>query len=169
MKIVEVKDIPIVDNIIDTPINDLIDVLKIFQELQILCEENNGIGISAVQAGIPWKLFLVKGDGSLDLIKKDQYGCFLNCDYKSADDDKILSLEGCLSIKNKDGKLRYFQLERFKNINVFGSMLTTEGSLKIENFSLKLGLGQQSIVFQHEIDHQKGKLISEIGKEIFIW
>jgi len=169
MKIVETKDIPLINDIKDTPIDDLINLLKVCQQLQIVCEENQGIGISAVQVGIPWKLFLIKGDGSLDIIKKNQYGYFLNCDYEPIDDEKILSLEACLSIKDRDGKLRHFQVERFKNIKVYGSIIILDNSLKIEKFFLELKTSQQSIVFQHEIDHQKGKLISDLGKEIFIW
>lgn len=53
MQIVEINKIPTLDKIQDVPMDNPIEVLKVCQNLQILCEKENGIGISAVQAGIP--------------------------------------------------------------------------------------------------------------------
>jgi peptide deformylase len=169
MQIVEINKIPTLDKIQDVPIDNLIEVLKVCQNLQILCEKENGIGISAVQAGIPWKLFLIKGDGTCPFIKKNEYMYFVNCDYEDTIGEKIISLEGCLSVRSPSGQLRSFQVERFKNIILKGWYLSIEKNLDLKELSENVSALEQGIVFQHEIDHQKSILISDIGKEFLIW
>lgn len=169
MQIVETSKIPVTEQIVDVPLDNLINVLKTCQNLQILCEKEQGIGISAVQAGIPWRLFLVKGDGTCPLVDKGKYGYFLNCKYESIDDERLMSLEGCLSIRSSEGRLRSFQVERHKNIKLYGYKLDLLNGLKIKSIDEVISVYQQGVVFQHEIDHQNGLLISDIGKEIFIW
>ena len=36
-------------------------------------------------------------------------------------------------------------------------------------FEQELDVSEEGVVFAHEIDHQRGTLISEIGKEVFMW
>ncbi|MHA2432943.1 MAG: peptide deformylase, partial [Candidatus Thorarchaeota archaeon] len=62
--ILEADQIPKVDEVVDVSMDDPMEVYKICQRMEILCDADNGIGLSAVQVGIPWKLFLVKSDGS---------------------------------------------------------------------------------------------------------
>jgi peptide deformylase len=169
MYIVEIKDIPALDKIEDVPLDDPIKVLKTCQQLQMLCEKENGIGISAVQVGMPWKLFLVKGDGSCPFLPKDQYGYFVNCTYAATTEERVVSLEGCLSLRSPDGRVRSFQVERSNYININGYRLTIDKKISFTNFDIEVGVHQQGIVFQHEIDHQRGILISDIGKELFVW
>lgn len=115
MILIEESQIPDIDEISDVPLDDLIKVYKTCQELQVICERENGIGISAVQVGIPWKLFLVKGDGSCPLIPAGEYGYFLNCSYeKDTDDKQVVSIEGCLSIRSSEGQLRLFEVKRLR-------------------------------------------------------
>lgn len=169
MQIVEINKIPTLDKIQDVPMDNPIEVLKVCQNLQILCEKENGIGISAVQAGIPWKLFLIKGDGTCPFIKKNEYMYFVNCNYEDTIGEKIISLEGCLSVRSPSGQLRSFRVERFKNIILKGYYLSIEKGLDLKELSENVNALEQGIVFQHEIDHQKSILISDIGKEVFIW
>lgn len=169
MQIVDIEKIPSLNQIVDVPQDNLIEVFKKCQELQILCEKENGIGISAVQAGIPWKLFLIKGDGNCPLVNKNKYSYFINCKYEPLDDERLMSLEGCLSIRSPDGRLRSFQVERHKNIKLYGYKLDLDNGLKLKEVNDIIGVEQQGVVFQHEIDHHHGVLISDIGKEVFVW
>lgn len=169
MEIVEAKNIPTLDQIKDVSFDNPIQILRTCQQLQLLCEKQNGIGISAVQVGIPLKLFLIKGDGTLPSLPKNLYGYFLNCTYKATNEERVVSLEGCLSIRSPDGLLRSFQVERYKQINIDGYRLKINSKILIEKFDAVIGIDQQGVVFQHEIDHQNGILISDIGKEIFTW
>lgn len=170
MVIVDIDQIP--TEISDVPMDDPIRVYKVCQELESLCLQNNGIGISAVQAGIPWRLFLVKGDGTCPMIPKGKFGYFVNCDYKNTTEERVVSLEGCLSIRSTDGQLRSFQVERYLMVNLFGyRLLLNTNDMKFEEINYSLSVLQQGVVFQHEADHSYGqeRLISKIGKEIFIW
>jgi peptide deformylase len=167
MIIVESNKIP--DEILDCPLDRPIEIFKICQELQLLSEKENGIGISAVQAGIPWKLFLVKGDGSCPIVPKGQYGYFVNCKYEPVDEIKVVSLEGCLSLKTSDNRIRTFQVERHQKIRLSGFKIRIDKNIHFDPINEFLDITEQGAVFQHETDHHFGILISDIGKEIFLW
>ena len=170
MKIVEVDLIPEVKNVKDVPLDDPMKVYKACLEMQKICEENEGIGISSVQVGIPWKLFIIKADDN-----SGNYDYFANCVYEPAYDSKrIVSLEGCLSLRSEDGRLRQFQVERFDNINILGFKFTLD-NFNFIPFKASIDVSHQGVVFQHEIDHQLGVLISDDlvnevkTEEILIW
>lgn len=173
MMLVEVQQIPLAN---DVPLDDLVKVYKTCQELQQICEQENGIGINAVQVGIPWKLFVIRGDGTCPLIPEGEYGYFVNCDYEEVTDEdteneQIVSVEGCLSIRSSEGQLRLFEVNRYPKIRLYGYRITDDLSLKLVEINDTLSYKMQGVVFQHEADHNHGheRLISNIGKEIFIW
>ncbi len=157
MEIIESTKIPKA-KLIDLNKVDLQELQEICWDLIELCEKENGIGISAVQAGIPMSLFLVKN------ILKKNYDVFINCNYfPVGDKEKLSSQESCLSLK-KEGKLRVFNVLRFPKILVKGFSFDLE-ELKINPISKEL-VSLYSNVFQHEIDHCNDILISDIGEEI---
>jgi peptide deformylase len=169
MMIVEVSQIPTVDKITDVPLDNPVVVYKTCQDLQQLCEQEKGIGVSAVQVGIPWKLFLVRGDGSCPFIPRGEFGYFVNCDYKPVEGtEQVMSLEGCLSLRTADGRLRSFQVPRHQNVRVTGQRLLVD-QMKFVDVDYTLSFKEEGIVFQHEIDHHLGVLVSDIGKELFVW
>lgn len=167
MRLVEVSEMPKADEITEVPLDNALEIHKICLKMVDLCEHEKGIGLSAVQVGIPWKLFIVKSsDNSCALLPKNGYGYFVNCDYREHTDEKVMSLEGCLSIRSDDGQLRFFQVERHKIITLYGFLLDGLTFCKIENVVIDLPV---SIVFQHEADHGRGVLISSIGREMFLF
>lgn len=171
MNIVEVTEIPKKEDIQDVPLDDLAAIYKVCSEMRKVCDSENGIGLSAVQVGIPWKLFVMKMAQDCLFGPKDSYGYFVNCDYKSSSKaDKIASIEGCLSLKSDNASLRHFQVERFTDVLINGKRLLDDSSLSlVEIENLSVDVSNQSVVMQHEIDHHFGVLISDIGKEIFLW
>lgn len=157
LTIVPVKDIPMG---LEVPLDDLFKIYPVCQKLEILCKKEKGIGISAVQAGIPWNLFLIKSETGFDY--------FVNCDYNPTTENKLVVLEGCLSIR-KDGKLRYFNVSRYTSVLVKGKKLSLiNKELVLEDFEKEFS-DFKAVVMQHEIDHSKGILISDIGEEIDIY
>jgi peptide deformylase len=169
MKLVEAAEIPEVSKIIDVPLDDLLEVYKVCRKMEVCCDINHGIGLSAVQVGIPWKLFLVKLDGSSFDIKRRKYGYFVNCEYEPVGQNKVKSMEGCLSLMNQNGQQRFFVVERWEKVRVKGFILSDESKLMLEDVDLEIDVHKQGVVFQHEIDHHRGVLISDIGNEIFVW
>lgn len=169
MNLVPVGDIPKPEDIKEVSLDDLAEVYKICNRMKEVCEVENGLGLSAVQVGIPLKLFLVKSDKASKFNKSSDYGCFLNCEYKAGDNsEEVMSIEGCLSIKSETGKMRHFQVKRYTEVLVNGYKLNEEMELE-EIVDIPIGVSEQSVVFQHEIDHHSGILISDIGQEIFLW
>lgn len=159
MHIVPIDQIPA--HTTDCPVDKLAEVYDICKQMHAVCKEQNGVGLSAVQVGIPWRLFVI-GEGN------GPYLNLVNCIYTQDEDKKFEAVEGCLSIKRADGTLRYFKVKRFLNIKVAGYWLIAKGGPpRLEPFQTKVG-GESllNVVFQHEIDHQNGILISEIGEEI---
>ena len=168
MVIVEVSAIPSVDQVTDVPLDDPAAVYNVCQDMRLVCEREHGIGLSAVQVGIPWKLFLVKGDGTCPLVPKGECGYFANTEYTSTTEEQVMSLEGCLSIRSEDGQLRSFQVMRHQEILLNGLKFDIT-KMVFDKVEEKLNVEQEGVVFQHEIDHHHGILISEIGKEVFVW
>ena len=80
------------------------------------------------------------------------------------------SIEGCLSLRNKDGLFRQFLVERFPKIKVKGKRLRVNNNLTLEDVDINFENDNYVIILQHEIDHFLGieGLISNIGKEIEI-
>jgi len=155
LKLVPLEEIPEAQA---TPTDNLIDLFKLINQMEKICTENNGIGLAAVQIGIPWNLFILN--------RNSKYEYYLNCSYEGKS-HPVKSIEGCLSIKDSDGQIRRFELDRHSEVAIKGQRLVDYGELMLEDFeSIETGL--YSIVFQHEIDHARGILISTIGKEIKI-
>lgn len=169
MEIVSLEKLPQRADIKDVPTDDPAAVYNVCLALRELCDRENGLGVSAVQAGIPWRLFIVKGDDRCPLVKAGEYGYFANCSYSPVGTSEVLSMEGCLSLRDADGRLRSFRVKRPYEIRLVGLRLT-EG-LRFEPFEASLTARQCGIVFQHETDHNLGHdgLVSVTGEEVLLW
>jgi peptide deformylase len=132
--------------------------LKISVALQIFCMSKNGIGLAAVQCGIPYGLIVVSEDSA-------KYRTFIDCNYEGIG-EQIDSMEGCLSIKDDYGNLKRFFLKRYKKIRVTGIEINLNNIKKKYDEIDEIFEGLFGIVMQHEIDHNKGILVSEIGREV---
>ena len=155
MKIVPIKEIP--NNATNIP-DDINQVYNTCLELTNLCKSLGGTGIAAVQVGIPWKLFVIK------MGKK--YRCFANCMYFPKDSLKVQSQEGCLSIVDENGDLIYYNVERSRNVIVKGKEIKLKNNKPfLESIELDLTI-PDAVTFQHEIDHQRYVLISDIGTKL---
>jgi peptide deformylase len=152
--IVSVEDIPLA---VETPVDDLFNLFRVITAMEQICTIQDGIGLSAVQVGIPWKLFIVK--------RNDEYEYYVNCEYDGIG-EKEKSIEGCLSLRDSFGNLRRFEVDRYPSILLKGKQLKVlDSSLILEDVD-RLEVDLYSVVFQHEIDHHRNVLISNIGKEI---
>ena len=155
LSIVPVKDIPKAK---DVPVDNLLDVFRTITKMEQICTALNGIGLSAVQVGIPWKLFIVqRGAG---------YEYYIDCEYNGTG-DKGKSIEGCLSLRDAQGNLRRFEVERHQTVTVKGKRLkiSDSPSLVLEDVN-QVEKDLYAVVFQHEIDHHFDVLISDIGTEV---
>ncbi len=142
---------------IDVPLVEPKELYDLCKSMEIICAENDGIGLSAVQIGIGWKLYVV------DYFQLGTFGFrhFANCSYEGIG-EKVSSLEGCLSLKDSNGKLKSYLVPRYESVVVSGFELRYGQIEKIRFFAHKF----VGFVHQHEVDHSSGILISHIGKEI---
>ncbi len=131
-----------------------------FLQMKELCKSAQGVGLSAVQVGIPLQCFIAK-------IRK-QWRYFLNCSY-SGDGPKTTSLEGCLSFPGR------FEVRRYEIVTVKGfeflessAPASSPSGLSIVPLE-EMFAGLDGFIMQHEIDHHEGILISDIGQELEVW
>ena len=160
MKLVSVENIPKAQ---DTPVDNLMKIYKTCLQMEKICIDGNGIGLAALQIGVPWRLFIARHLGNF------QY--YINCEYSSLVDinqKHLQSIEGCLSFPD-----RKFLVERYPKINVVGKMLIVDNDLKLVDFNIDITDTKDIflIIAQHEIDHFYGreKMIDLIGREIEIF
>ena len=104
----------------------------------------NGIGLAAIQIGIPKRVIVL--DVSKDNKKKEPY-CFINPVIKKKSNETSVYEEGCLSIPDT-----FIEIERPKICEV--EYIDIDGKMK----NLKCD-GLLSTCLQHEINHLDGKLI----------
>jgi peptide deformylase len=154
--IVPVAEIP--REMESTPTN-LVEIYKVCRFMEVLCEQSGGIGLAAPQVGLPWRVYVVRQEDG-------HYDFFVDCNYIPSGSSKVLSTEGCLSLKHPDGSFIQFIVERNEKVRLVGKQLINEQELKDIDIEL---VGLYSIVHQHEADHTKGFLISDIGRETHCW
>ncbi|MFN4220250.1 MAG: peptide deformylase [bacterium] len=129
---------------------------ELIKEMSILMEEYKGVGLSAIQVGIPKNFFIIKKDFD----KEDEQNPFENIEVyinpkiTEQSQEKVESWEGCLSIPGIECLVERTKKIKVTYINMEGNIVQEE----IEDF--------RSIVFQHEYDHTKGILIIDKAKEI---
>ena len=106
--------------------------------LMQLMNHYNAVGLAANQVGVPYKVFVMKGD-------PENYVCF-NPKIVYYSDDKEVLEEGCLSFPGVNVKVK-----RPKSIRV--RFQTPSGEVVTKSFG-----GLTARVFQHELDHVNGQL-----------
>lgn len=156
LKLVPVEEIPLGKDFIG---DDFLSLYKLAVYMENLCFKNEGIGLSATQIGVPLNFFII--------LKPEGNEYYVNSIYEGIG-EKIKSIEGCLSLKDKNGNLRRFEVERYQKIRFKSKKLCFVDQLYLEDVDKEVE-GLFSIVFQHEIDHSHQILISDIGKEIRIF
>ena len=140
--------------------------------------KHNGVGLSAVQVGLPWKLFVLR---NIDRTKNDmgrKFRYFADCEYEPLGKEKNATVEGCLSLPS-----RLFRVRRWKDFKVIGHELIVQRGECPEFIDCNLTFYAKTIsdtkdgrlasllhlryaAMQHEIDHHRNILIRDIGEEV---
>ena len=143
---------------ISSPIEKIsINEKKLIKDLKATMYNANGIGLAAIQIGIPKRIVIV------DVTKEDEkknLQCLINPEIKKFSDDRSSYEEGCLSIPNT-----FIQIERPREIEI--EYIDENGKKKIMQCS-----GLLSTCIQHEVQHCDGILIidylSKLKKDLII-
>lgn len=127
-------------------LKDNTEVRETIVELKnTLREYKTGVGLAAPQIGKYTRIFVINFNGDLRT--------FINPIITNSE-NITLNREGCLSLPGKE-----YILPRFGNISV----MYQDPQGKTQTVKL---MGMAAFVFQHELDHLDGVLISDIGLEI---
>ena len=133
------------------------DEKKLIKDLFETMYHHKGIGLAAIQVGIPKRIIV------LDVMQKEDQKkplCFINPVIKKLSNERSKYEEGCLSIPNT-----FIEIERPKSciveyVDMDGKKINMECD------------GLLSTCIQHEINHLDGKLIidflSKLKKDIII-
>ena len=143
---------------ISSPIEKInVNEKKLIKDLKDTMYDANGIGLAAIQIGIPKRIVIV------DVSKKDEkrnLHCLINPKIKKFSEVRSTYEEGCLSIPNT-----FIQIERPKEIEI--EYIDENGKKKNMKCS-----GLLSTCIQHEVQHCDGILIidylSKLKKDLII-
>lgn len=114
-----------------------------------------GVGLAAPQVAVPIRLIVVEyGDDENDEAPKKLY-VVANPEIIERSDEKIMGIEGCLSVPDLIG-----EVERYESVTVKGQ---NRHGLP---FKIKAS-GWLARVFQHEIDHVEGIVYTDLTDKIW--
>ncbi len=114
------------------------DPIEFAKQLVAFMYEKNGIGLAANQAGVPYRIFAMRG-------APENFVCF-NPRIVDASEETVVLEEGCLSYPGLIVKVK-----RPKSIRV--RFETPNGDTLTKQFT-----GMTARIFQHELDHLDGKV-----------
>ena len=120
--------------------NPPVDPVELAHMLAQTMLKHNGLGLSAIQIGIPYRVFTMKTNPIMT--------CF-NPKIIDIGEGDVLLEEGCLSYPNL-----FVKIKRPNNIRVRFTL--PNGETVTEKYT-----GITSRIFQHELDHLDGKLMIE--------
>ncbi|MDR1008190.1 MAG: peptide deformylase [Campylobacteraceae bacterium] len=131
------------------------DVISFDEKLHVLLDEMyetmieyNGVGLAAIQVGIPLNVLVINPINEDNEQKKEDLMELINPQIVEGS-GTILFQEGCLSVPSI-----YEEIERFENVKV--RFFDRNGNEYIKDYS-----GFMSVAVQHEIDHLRGHLFIE--------
>jgi peptide deformylase len=147
------KPITKFDKELQTLIDDMIETMR----------EAPGVGLAAPQVNISEQLIVVEyteGDDDEDEDenkppKPKKLYVMINPEITKTSEEKVLGVEGCLSIPGIQGEVERFEAIQVKGMNRFGKPQ-----------KLKLN-GWMARIFQHEIDHLNGILFTELATRLW--
>ena len=144
-------------------------VTKFDKDLQILIDdmfetmrEAPGVGLAAPQINLPMQLAVIEYAEGEDEEqeedapppKKKQF-VLINPEIVKTSEEKVMGIEGCLSIPGLHGEVERHESIQVKALNRHGSPV----KLKVD--------GWMARIFQHEIDHLNGVLFTD--KAVRVW
>ncbi|MDO8557315.1 MAG: peptide deformylase [Candidatus Jorgensenbacteria bacterium] len=128
------------------------DIRELIRRMREAMREANGVGLSANQIGLPYRVFVAQVPDSQG--KQKSYAIFNPEITKTADETEI-SEEGCLSVPRMYGPIE-------RSYRVFLTGFDKNGKrVKIKAWGLL------ARVFQHETDHLDGKLFIDKAKSLY--
>ena len=128
------------------------EIADLIRRMRRIMREANGIGLSANQIGLDFRVFVAEVP---DPNGGTKFYAVFNPSLDKTSDEKKTFEEGCLSIPGKFG-----EVDRADRVAISGFDKTGK-AVKIKAWGLL------ARVFQHEIDHLDGKLFIDRTKKVY--
>ena len=146
------------DKDLKTLIDDMIETMR----------EAPGVGLAAPQVNISEQLIVVEYAENEDEDEDDETAeseskppkpkklyVMINPEIVKASEEKVMGVEGCLSIPGLQGEVERHEAIQVKGLNRFGK----PQKLKVD--------GWMARIFQHEIDHLNGVLFTDRAARVW--
>jgi peptide deformylase len=142
------------DKELQTLINDMIETMR----------DAPGVGLAAPQINISQQLAVVEyaeGEDEEEEENEDappkpkKLYVLINPEIVKTSEEKVMGIEGCLSIPGLQGEVERFQSIQVKALNRHGQPV----KLKVEGWTAR--------IFQHEIDHLNGVLFTDLAARVW--
>ena len=134
------KEVEKIDENIKNLVDDMIETMI----------ENKGLGLAAIQVGIPLRIFIVDwrgtGEDGENENKDHDIRVFINPVILNLDEKFIMENEGCLSLPDLRADIERFYKTEIEAFDINGKKF----KLKAEDIL--------SVALQHEYEHLEGKL-----------
>ena len=143
--------------------SDPVVVKQYYGAISQLCRTNNKMGIAANQVGLRENFFFAAK--TVNLLPSPYGVLVINPTWKPHKNGKQYDAKGedCLSLPNPSGiGMRKFNVPRWSKI--VASWIDSAGT----RVKPRLLSGIAAQVFQHEVDHLRGILLTDVGTEIKI-
>ncbi len=114
-----------------------------------------GVGLAAPQVNISQRLIVVEyGDEEDETVPKKLF-VVANPELKPVSEEKVLGVEGCLSVPGLVGEVERYVKVQIKGQNRRGQPIKINAE------------GWLARIFQHEVDHLNGVLFPDIAEEVW--
>lgn len=139
------------DKKLQTVIDDMIETMR----------DAPGVGLAAPQIGISDRLIVVEyyeneqAEEAEEEAKKKVW-VMLNPEIVKASDEKVMGVEGCLSVPNLVGEVERHEAVQVKGLNRRGQPMRVKAS------------GWLARIFQHEIDHTNGVVFTDLATHVWL-
>jgi peptide deformylase len=139
------------DKKLQTVIDDMIETMR----------EAPGVGLAAPQIGLSDRLIVVEyyeneqAEEVEDEAKKKVW-VMLNPEIVKASEEKVMGVEGCLSIPNLVGEVERHEAIQIKALNRRGQPMRLKAQ------------GWLARIFQHEIDHLNGVVFTDLATHVWL-
>ena len=140
------------DKDLQTLIDDMIETMR----------EAPGVGLAAPQINLPMQLAVVEyAEGEDEGLEegapepKKKLYVLINPEIIKVSEEKVMGIEGCLSIPGLVGEVERYEAIQVKALNRHGAPV----KIKVD--------GWMARIFQHEIDHLNGELFTD--KAVRVW
>jgi peptide deformylase len=146
-------------------------ITKFDKELQILIDDMldtmrdaPGVGLAAPQVNVLQQLAVIEyaegeddeeEEGVEPAPKPKKLFVIINPEIIKASEEKVMGVEGCLSIPGLIGEVERHEAIQVKALNRYGKPV----KLKVDGWIAR--------IFQHEIDHLNGVLFTDLAKEVW--